>query len=372
MANELAAKQSIMPVDAEVNGPFKFASHRYGRLLLCMLVLSWIAGFFWLLYTLAIRPDLSNEALEAGEVPFSVLMMFLLVGLLIVISTAAFLLWIYKVHQDLEQLHPHYPISPRRAVAEVSIPFYNLYGLKKVFTEISEHFEPALQLWPGLIVLAYILSGIGGRFNAPAWLAPLALLAAVSIWLIVTFRIHRALGMSAEGQVEALPSPGKQKPWLMVGLALTLLAACTLFSAGALFLGRAINGGMEWMDEDFYYLGDVLAEQYNVDKTGADLWLEFTWHKMPGQETEVWLNIELEATTTCSAGLTNPCESLADEIARITLEEYGRINELAGLRIKITTIDESGEDSAAPNLEKQMTIGEWRQALNKSVVPYGA
>jgi hypothetical protein len=371
MTDEFLPNQDILPIRLGVEGGFKFASRGYGRLLLSMLALSWIAGFFWLFYALITQLDLSNEALDAGEVSFTILMMLLLLVLFTLLNTAAFLPWIYKVHQDLEDLHPHYPISPRRALAEVSIPFYNLYGLNKVFTELSEQFEPHLQIWPGLIVLAYFLSGIGNlfrQFGALAWLEQLGPLVAVSIWFIVTIRVHRALGASVERQVEETPSPGHKKRWFLLGLALTIITVCSM---AILFLIPKVLSSLSWFDDDYWHLFNAMIEYTSLDDRIISISPQIGWVSEPGGETGVWLIIILETTLTCLNNDDDPCARLAEEYGRVALSEYERINELSKMQITVTTVGEDGPVPGVPVFDRSASISEWRQALKKSVVPYG-
>lgn len=57
------------------------------------------------------------------------------------IACIIFLVWIYKVHADLNKLHSNYPISPLGSLARIMIPFYNLYGFWKVFSTMSNYFK---------------------------------------------------------------------------------------------------------------------------------------------------------------------------------------------------------------------------------------
>ena len=41
--------------------------------------------------------------------------------------------WIFRLHKDLNEIFPDYPITPRKALYMTLIPFYNAWGIWKVF-----------------------------------------------------------------------------------------------------------------------------------------------------------------------------------------------------------------------------------------------
>lgn len=48
------------------------------------------------------------------------------------------------------------------------------------------------------------------------------------------------------------------------------------------------------------------------------------------------------------------------------LQHYGRIDELGGLDVTITTVDETGEAVPDSGLEKWLTIEEWQVELGRA------
>ncbi len=56
------------------------------------------------------------------------------------IIVVIYLVWIYRVHMDLGLLFPGFSRSPRRALAELLVPIYNLYGVPAVYREIGSQF----------------------------------------------------------------------------------------------------------------------------------------------------------------------------------------------------------------------------------------
>lgn len=67
-------------------------------------------------------------------------------GINVLTYSIIFLVWLYKVHKDLHDLCPPYPISPGGALARVLIPFYNLYGMWNVFSTMAKEFKNHLSL----------------------------------------------------------------------------------------------------------------------------------------------------------------------------------------------------------------------------------
>jgi hypothetical protein len=71
----------------------------------------------------------------------------ILIGISISMSVAAtigivvFFIWVYRVHVDLGNLYPGYSITPRRAIARILVPIYNIWG----FTRLLGTFESRLR-----------------------------------------------------------------------------------------------------------------------------------------------------------------------------------------------------------------------------------
>ncbi|MCA0970882.1 DUF4328 domain-containing protein [Halobacillus litoralis] len=65
----------------------------------------------------------------------------LVITLVILTYSILFLVWIYRVHKDLQSLDSSYRISPGRALAQILIPIYNLYGLWNVYSTMADYFK---------------------------------------------------------------------------------------------------------------------------------------------------------------------------------------------------------------------------------------
>lgn len=54
-----------------------------------------------------------------------------------VITTILFLGWIFLVHKEYNEISPNYPITPGGALCRILIPFYNIFGLWTVYSNMS-------------------------------------------------------------------------------------------------------------------------------------------------------------------------------------------------------------------------------------------
>lgn len=58
-----------------------------------------------------------------------------------IVMTVVFLVWIHRLHQDLRQRFPDYPITPGQAVARMAIPLYNLWGIYSVYGTLATRLQ---------------------------------------------------------------------------------------------------------------------------------------------------------------------------------------------------------------------------------------
>jgi len=54
------------------------------------------------------------------------------------IAVILFLIWMYQVHKDLRVIFKTYSITPGGALAQLMIPFYNLWGIWNVFATFAD------------------------------------------------------------------------------------------------------------------------------------------------------------------------------------------------------------------------------------------
>jgi hypothetical protein len=159
--------------------------------------------------------------------------------------------------------------------------------------------------------------------------------------------------------VTAPPAAARQRSrnlWLMAALALALLAACGIVVFGAFFLLSGAFAGFG----DYSTLAETLVERLEADGAGDDIWVGWELFTPPAGETENWLTIEMQTTKSCGVGGADPCERLAYKAAGITLEEHPRIDEYAGIYVRVTSSDSAGSTFT---VEKQMSLDDWRSEL---------
>jgi len=47
----------------------------------------------------------------------------------------------YRLHLDLSNIFPGYPLSPGGSLARLNIPLYNIWGIWNTFATIADHFK---------------------------------------------------------------------------------------------------------------------------------------------------------------------------------------------------------------------------------------
>jgi hypothetical protein len=179
---------------------FVFVSRRSGQVLLIVLSVLWIAEFLLLMFSLQGGADIVET--DPASAQFLLLCLSLPTTLLLIISFVVFLVWIFRVHEDLGRLFPGYEISPHGALARVAIPFYNLYGIADVFLDISRTLVPGLKWWVVIFYGCYVVSfllGLGGSEILPVF-NQLTSAAMSSVWLIMTVMIYSALARRAQDE----------------------------------------------------------------------------------------------------------------------------------------------------------------------------
>jgi hypothetical protein len=118
-------------------------------------------------------------------------------------------------------------------------------------------------------------------------------------------------------------------------------------------------------DEDYAMAGRALSERWDSDASIPTASTYWSFIYVSGQETQVWLVLEISYTGTCNSTSKDPCEALVDELARIVFDNYAHVDELAGIEVAITNYSHFGpvEFSITP-LDKALTIEEWRRELS--------
>jgi hypothetical protein len=75
-----------------------------------------------------------------------------------ILTGITYIIWIFKVHKDLQQLDPNYPVSPGGAMLRIWVPFYSLfYGLWNIYSSMYRFFMEYKETKTlGLMLIKYV------------------------------------------------------------------------------------------------------------------------------------------------------------------------------------------------------------------------
>ena len=149
-------------------------------------------------------------------------------GVLVIVTLLVFLgllvtfgIWGYVLHGDLKLLFGKYPITPGSAVAQLLVPFYNLWGIWNVFSTLADHlkskggdlaeFGSDLRFWLPLLYVITVLARLMDRIvtiqssHSEDVASPKLLLVSTGIdmilpfiWLMMTRTIGKAVDRLAK------------------------------------------------------------------------------------------------------------------------------------------------------------------------------
>jgi hypothetical protein len=108
------------------------------------------------------------------------------------------LIWLFKLHEDLKQFYPDYPIGPGGALARFMIPFYNIWGIWNTLTTLAGRFKgendpkikesgSSIQSWVPILYVIGAISSVLGRIlfrqvlENPETISPVLLLATTAV-----------------------------------------------------------------------------------------------------------------------------------------------------------------------------------------------
>jgi hypothetical protein len=136
----------------------------------------------WVLLLLTVL-DLAGAFIFSSNADFYIDLIYDLNNFISLIATVLYfviaviyLIWIYRVHMDLNNYFANYSRSPGMALACMMVPFFNFYGLPSTYLRIGEYFsqyatglEKQGQWIRGLavplILLFFLLSGINNSMS---------------------------------------------------------------------------------------------------------------------------------------------------------------------------------------------------------------
>lgn len=176
--------------------------------------------------------------------------------------------------------------------------------------------------------------------------------------------------LEQSGKPPIAPSelPRKQRQWPVVrGILLLVSSGIFIVAVGFLYqLYQSFQSQVNKLyDEDYAALVRALSERWGHDDSMPSASTGFDTSGTSNKLTEVWLAIELSYTGICnSTASSNPCEELANEFASIVFNNYGKVNNLTGIRIVIARGSHYlYVESSDILLEKKLSIKEWQKIL---------
>lgn len=187
--------------------------------------------------------------------------------------------------------------------------------------------------------------------------------------------------MSQDNKEDVVPLPIA----ILALIGVAALLCCGVITAWLLAnIYPSLATNLSYSDENLELLGEALSARWDPDDSIPSATFGIEGPDTTYSPDAPWVAIELSYTEKCTETLEDPCEELADEFARIVLEQYTRVNDINGLQINITNHIAYGPVLAgtpnthfghvplkaytferSPNyLVKSMTIERWREELS--------
>jgi hypothetical protein len=152
----------------------------------------------------------------------------------------------------------------------------------------------------------------------------------------------------------------------IIGIAFLVLITCGTLASWLGIWRPWVTGELaRFHDEDYAKLAGALSQRCEHDDSIPSAGMGIDENSTNGKAAEVWLVIEISYTGTCDSTASDPCEAVANELARIVFDNYPRVDELTGVRVNITNRSSLGPIgfSSTP-LDKALTVAEWRKQLS--------
>lgn len=161
-----------------------------------------------------------------------------------------------------------------------------------------------------------------------------------------------------------------KKRWVIIFvIGISLLLCCSIPTALKTIISEASLLPSLQTEKEFIELLAALEQRWNNDESLPNTSIgfdyinvaDFSEYEIPGY----WLVIDMQYTVECHSTPSDPCNELADEIARIVFDNYKKVNELSGIKVEI------GDqpfylyiDPVDIQFQKILTIEKWREELS--------
>jgi len=146
------------------------------------------------------------------------------------------------------------------------------------------------------------------------------------------------------------------------------LVLCAAAAVGVYFVPRVVklfsSAYEAWYDEAYDKLILAINKRWRADDRVSDATVGFVFSMVsPDSESNVLLDVRLEANIRCSLYGDEACDSLAEEYARIVTENYNRLDELGGIRVTIISRVGLGPFGRTQSVQRLYTSDEWQEKL---------
>lgn len=118
------------------------------------------------------------------------------------------------------------------------------------------------------------------------------------------------------------------------------LGLCAVVALGIYSVPRVVrlftSTYNEWFDEAHDQLLIALNERAQADDRVDNATVSFYFSLVSADsESNVLLDVSLDANMACTMLSEDPCDALAEEYARIVVQNYSRLDELGGIRVTV-------------------------------------
>lgn len=154
-------------------------------------------------------------------------------------------------------------------------------------------------------------------------------------------------------------------------IAIGALGLCAVMALGIYFVPRVVrlftSTYNEWFDEAHDQLLVALNERARADDRVGNVAVSFYFSMVsPDSDSNVLLDVSLDTNVTCSTMLSeDPCEVLAEEYARVTAQNYTRLDEMAAIRVTVTNSSGIGPFSMNRSVTAIYPSDQWAELLEE-------
>jgi hypothetical protein len=155
-----------------------------------------------------------------------------------------------------------------------------------------------------------------------------------------------------------------------------LIVVVALFLCGGLALaayfvprivGVFTSAYGEWYDEAYNDLLAVLNEHWAADDRVGNATVGFFFATNTGPEgsSRVMLDVRLDTSVECTLRAEDPCDALAQEYAELVVANYGRLDDIAAVRVTVNNRSGVGPLSMNRSVTVIYPSDEWPELLDE-------